>query len=96
MFDHQDPVLPGRTSEPDIAKLRLSVLFSDLLPAFELESALQAARAASPGSALAEKPKLEDDHLIFFCQMGGQGLQATQLAQGRPVDAEGMGKVAAG
>lgn len=30
----------------------------------------------------AEKPKLEDKNLIFFCQMGRRGLQATQLAQG--------------
>ncbi|XP_019488623.1 PREDICTED: thiosulfate sulfurtransferase/rhodanese-like domain-containing protein 1 [Hipposideros armiger] len=66
------------------------------IPAFELESALQAAPAASPGSALAPKPRLEDRQSVFFCQMGGQGLRATQLAQGRPVDAEGMGKVAAG
>lgn len=29
-----------------------------------------------------EKPKLEDENLIFFCQMGKRGLQATQLAQG--------------
>lgn len=29
----------------------------------------------------AEKPKLEDDNLIFFCQIGKRGLQATQLAQ---------------
>ena len=28
----------------------------------------------------AEKPKLEEN-LIFFCQMGKRGLQATQLAQ---------------
>lgn len=30
----------------------------------------------------AEKPKLEEENLIFFCQMGRRGLQATQLAQG--------------
>lgn len=30
----------------------------------------------------AEKPKLEEENLIFFCQMGKRGLQATQLAQG--------------
>lgn len=29
LFDHQDPVLPGKTSEPETAKLRLSVLSSD-------------------------------------------------------------------
>ncbi|XP_011812992.1 PREDICTED: thiosulfate sulfurtransferase/rhodanese-like domain-containing protein 1 isoform X3 [Colobus angolensis palliatus] len=28
----------------------------------------------------AEKPKLEDEHLAFFCQMGKRGLQAMQVA----------------
>lgn len=30
----------------------------------------------------AEKPKLQEENLIFFCQMGKRGLQATQLARG--------------
>lgn len=38
--------------------------------------------AAFQTSYCAEKPKLEDKNLIFFCQMGRRGLQATQLAQG--------------
>lgn len=29
-----------------------------------------------------EKPKLEDENFIFFCQMSKQGLQAMQVAQG--------------
>lgn len=29
-----------------------------------------------------EKPKLEDENLIFFCQKGRRGFQATQLARG--------------
>lgn len=51
------------------------------LPASELESALQMEPAAFQALYSAEKPKLEDDNLIFFCQIGKRGLQATQLAQ---------------
>ena len=29
-----------------------------------------------------EKPKLEDENFIFFCQMSKQGLQAMKVAQG--------------
>uniref|UniRef100_A0A8C0XG21 Rhodanese domain-containing protein n=1 Tax=Castor canadensis TaxID=51338 RepID=A0A8C0XG21_CASCN len=30
----------------------------------------------------AEKPKLEDENLVFFCQLGKRGFQAMQLALG--------------
>ncbi|XP_004391525.1 PREDICTED: thiosulfate sulfurtransferase/rhodanese-like domain-containing protein 1-like [Odobenus rosmarus divergens] len=48
----------------------------------ELESALQMEPAAMQALYSAEKRKLEEENLIFFCQMGRWGLQATQLAQG--------------
>lgn len=48
----------------------------------ELEIALNMDPAVFQASYGAEKPKLEDKNLIFFCQMGRRGLQATQLAQG--------------
>lgn len=48
----------------------------------ELEIALNMDPAAFQTLYCAEKPKLEDKNLIFFCQMGRRGLQATQLAQG--------------
>ncbi|XP_063460419.1 thiosulfate:glutathione sulfurtransferase isoform X2 [Pan paniscus] len=51
------------------------------IPVSELESALQMEPAAFQALYSAEKPKLEDEHLIFFCQMGKRGLQATQLAR---------------
>ncbi|XP_017370566.1 thiosulfate:glutathione sulfurtransferase isoform X1 [Cebus imitator] len=51
------------------------------IPVSELESALQMEPAAFQALNSAEKPKLEDEHLIFFCQMGKRGLQATQLAR---------------
>ncbi|KAF6293990.1 thiosulfate sulfurtransferase like domain containing 1 [Rhinolophus ferrumequinum] len=51
------------------------------IPVSELESALQMEPAAFQALYSAEKPKLEDDNLIFFCQIGKRGLQATQLAQ---------------
>ncbi|XP_020744977.2 thiosulfate:glutathione sulfurtransferase isoform X2 [Odocoileus virginianus] len=50
------------------------------IPVSELESALQMEPAAFKALYSAEKPKLEEN-LIFFCQMGKRGLQATQLAQ---------------
>ncbi|KAM9691174.1 thiosulfate:glutathione sulfurtransferase isoform 2-T2 [Dama dama] len=50
------------------------------IPVSELETALQMEPAAFKGLYSAEKPKLEEN-LIFFCQMGKRGLQATQLAQ---------------
>lgn len=61
-------------SEPEISPR--------LLPVSELESALQMEPAAFQALYSAEKPKLQDENLIFFCQMGRRGLQATQLAQG--------------
>ncbi|KAB1260145.1 Thiosulfate:glutathione sulfurtransferase [Camelus dromedarius] len=52
------------------------------IPVSELESALQMEPAAFKALYSAEKPKLEDENLIFFCQMGKRGLQATHLARG--------------
>ncbi|XP_049490622.1 thiosulfate:glutathione sulfurtransferase isoform X1 [Panthera uncia] len=52
------------------------------IPVSELESALQMEPAAFQAVYSAEKPKRDDENLIFFCQMGKRGLQATQLAQG--------------
>uniref|UniRef100_A0A8C4M4Q5 Thiosulfate sulfurtransferase like domain containing 1 n=1 Tax=Equus asinus TaxID=9793 RepID=A0A8C4M4Q5_EQUAS len=52
------------------------------IPVSELESALQMEPAAFQALYSTQKPKLEDENLIFFCQMGKRGLQATQLAQG--------------
>ncbi|XP_028643579.1 thiosulfate:glutathione sulfurtransferase isoform X2 [Grammomys surdaster] len=51
------------------------------IPVSELEIALNMDPAAFQTLYCAEKPKLEDRNLIFFCQMGRRGLQATQLAQ---------------
>ncbi|XP_011812991.1 PREDICTED: thiosulfate sulfurtransferase/rhodanese-like domain-containing protein 1 isoform X2 [Colobus angolensis palliatus] len=44
------------------------------IPVSELEP------AAFQALYSAEKPKLEDEHLAFFCQMGKRGLQAMQVA----------------
>ncbi|XP_031198320.1 thiosulfate:glutathione sulfurtransferase [Mastomys coucha] len=52
------------------------------IPVSELEIALNMDPAAFQTLYCAEKPKLEDKNLIFFCQLGRRGLQATQLAQG--------------
>ncbi|XP_057584648.1 thiosulfate:glutathione sulfurtransferase isoform X1 [Hippopotamus amphibius kiboko] len=52
------------------------------IPVSELQSALQMEPAAFKALYSAEKPKLEDENLIFFCQKGKRGLQATQLARG--------------
>nr|XP_012623982.1 thiosulfate sulfurtransferase/rhodanese-like domain-containing protein 1 isoform X2 [Microcebus murinus] len=52
------------------------------IPVSELESALQMEPAAFQALYSAEKPKLEDENLVFFCQMGKRGFQATQLARG--------------
>ncbi|XP_052056934.1 thiosulfate:glutathione sulfurtransferase isoform X2 [Apodemus sylvaticus] len=52
------------------------------IPVSELEMALNMDPAAFQAVYCAEKPKPEDKNLIFFCQMGKRGLQATQLAQG--------------
>ncbi|XP_023555561.1 LOW QUALITY PROTEIN: thiosulfate:glutathione sulfurtransferase [Octodon degus] len=50
------------------------------IPVSELESALQMEPAAFQAVYCAEKPKLDDENLVF-CQMGRRGLQAIQLAQ---------------
>lgn len=47
----------------------------------ELESALRMEPAAFRAAYSAEKPKLEEENLIFFCQTGKRGSQATQLAR---------------
>ncbi|KAL1769615.1 thiosulfate sulfurtransferase/rhodanese-like domain-containing protein 1 isoform X1 [Sigmodon hispidus] len=52
------------------------------IPVSELETALTMDPAAFQTLYSAEKPKLEDKNLVFFCQMGKRGFQATQLAQG--------------
>ncbi|XP_012415083.2 thiosulfate:glutathione sulfurtransferase [Trichechus manatus latirostris] len=52
------------------------------IPVSELESALQMEPAAFQALYSAEKPKLEDKNLIFFCHLGKRGFQATQLARG--------------
>ncbi|XP_029791642.1 thiosulfate:glutathione sulfurtransferase isoform X1 [Suricata suricatta] len=52
------------------------------IPVSELESALQMEPAAFQALYSAEKPKREDENLIFFCQVGKRGSQATQLARG--------------
>ncbi|XP_077012764.1 thiosulfate:glutathione sulfurtransferase [Tamandua tetradactyla] len=52
------------------------------IPVTELESALQMEPAAFQALYSAEKPKLEDENLVFFCQMGKRGFQAMQLARG--------------
>ncbi|KAG8507793.1 Thiosulfate:glutathione sulfurtransferase [Galemys pyrenaicus] len=52
------------------------------IPVSELESALQMEPAAFQALYSAEKPRLEEENLIFFCQIGKRGFLATQLAQG--------------
>lgn len=59
----------------------------------ELESALQMEPAAFKALYSAEKPKL-DENLIFFCQIGKRGLQATQLAQRLGYKGYGLGNCA--
>ncbi|XP_070639450.1 thiosulfate:glutathione sulfurtransferase isoform X3 [Bos indicus] len=60
--------------------LKLTFAVRTMAGVSELESALQMEPAAFKALYSAEKPKLEEN-LIFFCQMGKRGLQATQLAQ---------------
>ncbi|XP_036879801.2 thiosulfate:glutathione sulfurtransferase isoform X2 [Manis javanica] len=64
------------------AFLHLALAVRTMSAVSELESALQMEPAAFQALYSAEKPKLEDENLIFFCQIGKRGLQATQLAQG--------------
>ncbi|XP_055469236.1 thiosulfate:glutathione sulfurtransferase isoform X1 [Psammomys obesus] len=70
--------IPGPSFEPQCAT---GFPFCPLSVS-ELENALHMDPAAFQALYCAEKPKLEDKNLIFFCQMGRRGLQATQLAQG--------------
>ncbi|XP_038205455.1 thiosulfate:glutathione sulfurtransferase isoform X3 [Arvicola amphibius] len=67
-----------------VAFLRLchTVAAGTMTGVSELESALTMDPAAFRALYSAEKPKLEDKNLIFFCQLGKRGSQATQLAQG--------------
>ncbi|XP_005203624.1 thiosulfate:glutathione sulfurtransferase isoform X3 [Bos indicus x Bos taurus] len=60
--------------------LKLTFAVRTMAGVSELESALQMEPAAFKALYSTEKPKLEEN-LIFFCQMGKRGLQATQLAQ---------------
>ncbi|XP_028715911.1 thiosulfate:glutathione sulfurtransferase [Peromyscus leucopus] len=52
------------------------------IPVSELETALTMDPATFQALYSAEKPKLEDKNLVFFCQLGKRGSQATALAQG--------------
>ncbi|CAD7679901.1 unnamed protein product [Nyctereutes procyonoides] len=61
------------------------------IPVSELESALQMEPDAFQALYSAEKPKLQEENLIFFCQMGKRGLQATQLARGLGYSGYGAG-----
>lgn len=74
----QDSALPAPPCEPPYATAFPFCPFS----VSELEMALNMDPAAFQAVYCAEKPKPEDKNLIFFCQMGKRGLQATQLAQG--------------
>ncbi|KAM4860840.1 thiosulfate:glutathione sulfurtransferase [Thomomys bottae] len=51
------------------------------IPVSELETALKMDPATFQSLYSEEKPKLEDENLVFFCQMGKRGFQATQLAR---------------
>ncbi|XP_007537491.2 thiosulfate:glutathione sulfurtransferase isoform X1 [Erinaceus europaeus] len=51
------------------------------IPVVELEGALQMEPAAFRAAYFAEKPARDEKHLVFFCQIGKRGSQATQLAQ---------------
>ncbi|XP_012886009.1 PREDICTED: thiosulfate sulfurtransferase/rhodanese-like domain-containing protein 1 isoform X2 [Dipodomys ordii] len=51
------------------------------IPVSELESALRMDPATFQALFSEEKPRLEDENLVFFCQMGKRGFQATQLAR---------------
>ncbi|XP_004407944.1 PREDICTED: thiosulfate sulfurtransferase/rhodanese-like domain-containing protein 1 isoform X2 [Odobenus rosmarus divergens] len=75
-------MLPAPRGRPGSAFLRLAGAARTMAGVSELESALQMEPAAFQALYSAEKPKLEEENLIFFCQMGRRGLQATQLAQG--------------
>ncbi|KAM5294501.1 thiosulfate:glutathione sulfurtransferase isoform 2-T2 [Glossophaga mutica] len=74
-------MLRGPRGRPG-AFLQFSGVARAMAAVSELEGALQMDAAAFQALYSVEKPKLEDENLIFFCQMGKRGLQATQLAQG--------------
>ncbi|XP_023103653.1 thiosulfate:glutathione sulfurtransferase isoform X2 [Felis catus] len=75
-------MLRARRGRPGAAFLQLAVAARAMAGVSELESALQMEPAAFQALYSAEKPKRDDENLIFFCQMGKRGLRATQLAQG--------------
>ncbi|XP_006048563.4 thiosulfate:glutathione sulfurtransferase isoform X3 [Bubalus bubalis] len=73
-------MLPVPRGRAGAELLKLTFAVRTMAGVSELESALQMEPAAFKALYFAEKPKLEEN-LIFFCQMGKRGLQATQLAQ---------------
>ncbi|XP_048962921.1 thiosulfate:glutathione sulfurtransferase isoform X2 [Canis lupus baileyi] len=75
-------MLAAPRGRPRAAFLQLAVAARTMAGVSELESALQMEPAAFQALYAAEKPKLQEENLIFFCQMGKRGLQATQLARG--------------
>ncbi|XP_077319915.1 thiosulfate:glutathione sulfurtransferase [Lithobates pipiens] len=50
------------------------------IPVTEVEEALQMDAASFKQKYKVEKPKLEDDNVIFHCQMGKRGQRATDIA----------------
>ncbi|XP_073464987.1 thiosulfate:glutathione sulfurtransferase isoform X2 [Aquarana catesbeiana] len=50
------------------------------IPVTEVEAALQMDAASFKQKYKVEKPKLEDDNLIFHCQLGKRGQRATDIA----------------
>ncbi|XP_011768425.2 thiosulfate:glutathione sulfurtransferase isoform X2 [Macaca nemestrina] len=74
-------MLQATRARAGAALRRLAVAARTMAGVSELESALQMEPAAFQALYSAEKPKLEDEHLVFFCQMGKRGLQAMQLAR---------------
>lgn len=79
----QDQSFQAQPQSLRLPNCRLSILSSRLLlPVSELETALKMEPAAFKALYSTEKPKLEDENLIFFCQKGRRGFQATQLARG--------------
>ncbi|XP_023377266.1 thiosulfate:glutathione sulfurtransferase [Pteropus vampyrus] len=66
------------------------------IPMSERESAPQMEPAAFRAAYAAEKRKVEDENLIFFCQMSKRGPQATQLARSLGYRGYGAGAPPAG
>ncbi|XP_070323750.1 thiosulfate:glutathione sulfurtransferase isoform X6 [Odocoileus virginianus] len=79
-FRRAGEMLPAPRGRAGAKFLKLTFAVRTMAGVSELESALQMEPAAFKALYSAEKPKLEEN-LIFFCQMGKRGLQATQLAQ---------------